>query len=197
MYSLHADRGFLCRVSPFRYLRIIGYVLLPEAFRSLSRLSSALSAKASTLRPYYFNRSRNDRISWFSVSSLMYSVTSAGFVFFSFSYLVINDEIWISLMSWLISISENEFYLNSCMKFSRYMLRTISFYHSRWAWVDSNHRPHAYQACALTTWATSPFGLWSFPRPAYSIRMISHPSGEYEIRTRDLLLARQALSQLS
>ena len=63
MYSLHADRGFLCRVSPFRYLRIIGYVLLPEAFRSLSRLSSALSAKASTLRPYYFNRSRNDRIS--------------------------------------------------------------------------------------------------------------------------------------
>ena len=62
MNSLHADRGFLCRVSPFRYLRIIGYVLLPEAFRSLSRLSSALSAKASTLRPYYFNRSRNDRI---------------------------------------------------------------------------------------------------------------------------------------
>ena len=44
------DRGLLCRVSPFRYLRINGYLLLPEAFRSLSRLSSALSAKASTLR---------------------------------------------------------------------------------------------------------------------------------------------------
>ena len=57
------DGGFLRRVSPFRYLRINGYLLLPEAFRSLSRLSSALSAKASTLRPYYFNRSRNDRIS--------------------------------------------------------------------------------------------------------------------------------------
>ena len=50
------------RVSPFRYLRLNGYLLLPAAFRSLSRLSSALSAKASTLRPYYFNRSRNDRI---------------------------------------------------------------------------------------------------------------------------------------
>ena len=37
-------------VSPFRYLRINGYLLLPAAFRSLSRLSSALSAKASTLR---------------------------------------------------------------------------------------------------------------------------------------------------
>ena len=33
-------------------LRIIGYLLLPEAFRSLSRLSSALSAKASTLRSF-------------------------------------------------------------------------------------------------------------------------------------------------
>ena len=40
------------RVSPFRYLRINGYLLLPEAFRSLSRLSSALSAKASALCPY-------------------------------------------------------------------------------------------------------------------------------------------------
>ena len=84
MNSPYADRGLLCRVSPFRYLRIIGYVLLPEAFRSLSRLSSALSAKASTLRPYYFNRSRNDRILRFSFSSLMYSVTSMGLCFLSY-----------------------------------------------------------------------------------------------------------------
>ena len=46
------------RVSPFRYLRIDGYLLLPAAFRSLSRLSSALSAKASTLRSYYLNLHR-------------------------------------------------------------------------------------------------------------------------------------------
>ena len=46
------DRGVLCRVSPFRNLRINGYVLLPVAYRSLSRLSSALSAKASTLRSF-------------------------------------------------------------------------------------------------------------------------------------------------
>ena len=39
-------------VSPFRHLRINGYLLLPAAFRSLSRLSSALSAKASTLRSF-------------------------------------------------------------------------------------------------------------------------------------------------
>ena len=36
-------------VSPFRHPRIDGYLLLPAAFRSLSRLSSALSARASTL----------------------------------------------------------------------------------------------------------------------------------------------------
>ena len=42
--------GFRMRVSPFRYLWIISYLHLPTAFRSLSRLSSALSAKASTLR---------------------------------------------------------------------------------------------------------------------------------------------------
>ena len=47
----------LCRVSPFRDLRIKGYLLLPEAFRSLSRLSSALSAKASTLRSFLLGHS--------------------------------------------------------------------------------------------------------------------------------------------
>ena len=46
------DRGLLCRVSPFRNLRFIEYLLLAAAYRSLSRLSSALSAKASTLRSY-------------------------------------------------------------------------------------------------------------------------------------------------
>ena len=52
MDSVHGT-GYLSRwVAPFRYLRIIRYLLLPAAFRSLSRLSSALSAKASTLRSF-------------------------------------------------------------------------------------------------------------------------------------------------
>ena len=49
MDSSCSDGGFLRRVSPFRNPWIKGYLLLPEAYRSLSRLSSALSAKASTL----------------------------------------------------------------------------------------------------------------------------------------------------
>ena len=52
MYLPCSDWSSSSRVSPFRYLRLNGYLLLPAAFRSLSRLSSALSAKASTLRPY-------------------------------------------------------------------------------------------------------------------------------------------------
>ena len=46
------DWSFSSRVSPFRHPRLKGYLLLPVAFRSLSRLSSALSAKASTLRSF-------------------------------------------------------------------------------------------------------------------------------------------------
>ena len=42
-------------VSPFRNPRINAHVQLPAAFRSLSRLSSAPSARASALRPTMLN----------------------------------------------------------------------------------------------------------------------------------------------
>ena len=42
-------------VPTFGYPRIVAYLLLPEAFRSLSRPSSASIAKASSMRPYLFN----------------------------------------------------------------------------------------------------------------------------------------------
>ena len=44
-------------------------------------------------------------------------------------------------------------YLNSKIK------ETITFIivSFNWAAVDSNHRPHPYQGCALTTWASSPY----------------------------------------
>ena len=49
MDSVCSNRGLLGQVSPFRNPRVNGYLLLTAAYRSLSRLSSALSAKASTL----------------------------------------------------------------------------------------------------------------------------------------------------
>ena len=50
--SMHVDRVLLCRVSPFGNLRINGYLHLPEAYRSVSRPSSAPDAKAFPLRSY-------------------------------------------------------------------------------------------------------------------------------------------------
>ena len=51
-YSQHVDTVLPCRVSPFGHPRIKGYLLLPVAFRSLSRPSSAPDAKAFPLRSF-------------------------------------------------------------------------------------------------------------------------------------------------
>ena len=48
----HVDTVLPYRVSPFGYLRINAHLQLPEAFRSLSRPSSAPDAKAFPLRSY-------------------------------------------------------------------------------------------------------------------------------------------------
>ena len=48
--SMHVTGVLLQWVSPFGNLRITGYLLLPEAYRSLSRPSSAPDAKAFPLR---------------------------------------------------------------------------------------------------------------------------------------------------
>ena len=49
---MHADAVLPHRVSPFGNLRIEAYVQLPEAYRSLSRPSSAPDAKAFPLRSF-------------------------------------------------------------------------------------------------------------------------------------------------
>ena len=50
--STHDTKVLLWWVSPFGNLRINGYLLLPEAYRSLSRPSSAPDAKAFPLRSF-------------------------------------------------------------------------------------------------------------------------------------------------
>ena len=52
MYSVYVSWFFTMRVSPFGHPRINAYLQLPVAFRSLSRPSSALDAKAFTLCSY-------------------------------------------------------------------------------------------------------------------------------------------------
>ena len=81
-------------VPPFRHLRIFSYLHFPAAFRSLSRLSSALSAKASTLRSFLLDL----HIVFWYASSSMHSVASFLWVSFGFSR-----------MSWLFFIRYNLF----------------------------------------------------------------------------------------
>ena len=97
------------RVSPFRNLRITGYLLLPEAFRSLSRLSSALSAKASALCPSLF-----DLFVFFRHIALWRGP-------YSLILTVSRDSLF--LMSFLLS--DNRCFLYS-MQFSRYILTVLS-----------------------------------------------------------------------
>ena len=50
--STHVTRVLLWWVSPFGNLRIVAHLQLPEAYRSLSRPSSAPDAKAFPLRSF-------------------------------------------------------------------------------------------------------------------------------------------------
>ncbi len=61
--STHDDMFLTCRVPPFGNPRIKGYLLLPAAYRSLSRPSSAPGAKAF---PLY---SSSLELLWFSCMS--------------------------------------------------------------------------------------------------------------------------------
>ena len=103
------DRSLSCRVSPFRHPRIMGYLLLPAAFRSLSRLSSALSAKASALCPSLF-----DLFVFFRHIALWRGP-------YSLILTVSRDSLF--LMSFLLS--DNRCFLYS-MQFSRYILTVLS-----------------------------------------------------------------------
>ena len=40
-------------------------------------------------------------------------------------------------------------------------LQSISYETKWWAKMDSNHRPHDYQSCALASWAIGPYSLTS------------------------------------
>ena len=108
MDSVCSDGGLLRRVSPFRHLRVNGYLLLTAAFRSLSRLSSALSAKASTLCSFLL-----DLLDSFESSTNSIALPLAAFLFqkhCQLSFQIIDDDeiesniIYGYLMSFFFSI---------------------------------------------------------------------------------------------
>ena len=97
--------GLLQWVSPFRNPWIKGYLLLPMAYRSLSRLSSALSAKASTLRS-----SSLDRVAKMGFLRTMQIRSVLAVSHSSFSFLRVDNGSYIALYS-IICFFEIEFIL--------------------------------------------------------------------------------------
>ena len=72
---------------------------------------------------------------------------------------------------WIVYLELKSFLSLFCLtfRFNRYILYSSMlvylfiflflyiFQCTWWAQMESNHRPHAYQACALTIWAMSPY----------------------------------------
>ena len=74
----------------------------------------------------------------------MFNIASLSFPSFLVTFLLVYLEVF-KLLSFSI-------YFSMCF------LKIISFFIIFWwAQMESNHRPHAYQACALTIWAMSPY----------------------------------------
>ena len=151
-------------------------MLLTAAFRSLSRPSSAPSAKASALCP-----SSLDLILVFSPRCCVAARSLLSYIrrvcaFLSHSRALQQCENPSYLLSYHMRRSHMGFFSlknssgfsveivesplqalsDSLSFFSRFrfcvcLIHVIQFSRYWWAWEDSNLRPHAYQACALTT----------------------------------------------
>ena len=82
------------------------------------------------------------------------------FVWFNCAYF----RMLVYLNFWYLSIYFSMYFLVNSIPnltmlywFIIYNFTDIIIYQFWWAQMESNHRPHAYQACALTIWAMSPF----------------------------------------
>ena len=93
-YSYISAYLFGMRVAPFGYLRFVGRLHLPAAFRSLPRPSSAVSAKASALRSFCMT-SLPDNIALLSV--LCFSI------FFLYCFLFVLILVSLDVYSYICS----------------------------------------------------------------------------------------------
>ena len=168
MYLLKDDWAFLSRVSPFGYLRINSYLHFPAAFRSLSRPSSAPGAKAFPLCSFLLD--------------LFTSLTSnvvAILHFFAVS------------SAWL-KINLNCIYACSIFIFQAYRALALTATSSDVKVETANQNLLLLDVFLLF----DSFFTCSVFKVLMSVTFVTD-SGDCEIRTRDPLLARQVLSQLS
>ena len=122
----------------------MGYLLLPVAFRSLSRLSSALSAKASTLR----SSSLNQRIERFKlVQFRVHSVAHLSFVFVNYYFIVLSDDLGCLLLV----------YQEICFLYSVFKVQILTEIHRSsktknvfWLWSPMKLSLHGIASLKLT-----------------------------------------------
>ena len=155
-------------VSPFRNRRIKGYLLLPGAYRSLSRLSSALSAKASTICSFMLDQIDLCR---FITQTSAPSVVLIWFRFYILNcFVVYRNHLVLILGYWLFKIS----------------IPRMSWY---FIW---------YSMCSFQgTVSSLIFYICLTFMVLWPVDQLLSVSGDKGIRTLDPLLARQVLSQLS
>ena len=140
-----------------------GYLLLPVAYRSLSRPSSPLRAKASAIRSYL-------------LSLLFYNLICRS-RFSSMSKNLINWQWTMINEQWPCqSISSNE--TTECLMLPQphYLIFKELYMSTWWRIRDSNPWPLACKASALASWANSPllFGVqlpWPLV-PTYNAGML-------------------------
>lgn len=122
-----------------------------------------------------------------TILKLRFRVKKLYFIFLFIHYAVFNDRRFypnFHLLNRFASANDRRKNNVSYFKNTIRLICELAFIFWWWAWEDLNLRPHAYQACALTTWATSPCVCFKI-------------GGDEETWTPDPLLARQVLSQLS
>ncbi len=124
---LRVSRHYPGRVPPFGYPRIVACLQLPVAFRSWPRPSSAVGALASTLCSSSLD---------FFVASLLRPTKLNMYLSFSSEKSMPYPFNWPSMIL---------LFLCSCQGAS-----LLPFREEWWVAVDSNYRPLAYQASALT-----------------------------------------------
>ena len=167
------------RVSPFRHPWINGYLPLPMAFRSLSRLSSAPGAKASALCPYQLNLSAfPQRLHSVAASrqsgSSFRALRASGFVVVSLFFLLVFRLSPLGFRRPRMSLSRRLVYLIDLIRV--FLIPVFGF-----------------QGTIRVIWLT-PVGLSGHClRHLRAIPSSINPSGLKWTRTTDLTLIRRAL----
>ena len=151
-------------VSPFGNLRISAHLQLPEAYRSLSRPSSAPDAKAFPLRSFTLDLFGQTFQSWSNFLVLLKFELCRLHVWISFTLsnkIVILPKLLVTFRNYslnflTVAFSSHTFRCETIIaSFSVFSFQdTIlckAFALLWWAKMDSNHRPHDYQSCALAS----------------------------------------------